>query len=265
MRYTYYDENGGIADSNWFRNDDSTMPPATMPPEEVTKDWHEITGETLPEEVFADNLDINTLEFVAAQIQTLTDNIAKEQREDPESVLRGDWVNFNSSTEYRAVLEVGLPAVKPLYFILYKSQKAGLYEYIICCAINDITGYDFLNEEGLAWTNAYEFRDAYNRKVEESIARVSEILGDTERGDKEKHEQLIEIGIFAVAPLLCELDASSDLRPSSLIESSIMEIVSRYTDEPFVKNVDAWRLQHEQEYRDIIEILSCFGRAQKND
>ena len=63
------------------------------------------------------------------------------------------------------MLEIGNPAMKPLYWIIYKSPNAGMYEYICAMALYELSGYDFLNEDGsLSWTNSKEFVERFNEK-----------------------------------------------------------------------------------------------------
>ena len=63
--------------------------------------------------------------------------------------------NFPKKNNIRNVLNIGTPAMKPLYFIIYKSEKAGLYEYICSYALYELSGYNFTKEDGsLTWKNS---------------------------------------------------------------------------------------------------------------
>ena len=57
---------------------------------------------------------------------------------------------------------MGEAAMKPLYLILYKSQNAGLYEYICANALYELSGYDF------EWANSKEFMENFNKKIIEN-------------------------------------------------------------------------------------------------
>lgn len=70
------------------------------------------------------------------------------------------------SQQYNKVLNMGGAAMKPLYWIIYKSPNAGMYEYICATALYELSGCDFTNEDGsLTWTNSKEFLDRFNEKI----------------------------------------------------------------------------------------------------
>jgi hypothetical protein len=73
--------------------------------------------------------------------------------------------------------------------------------------------------------------------------------------DEEKAEQIHELGIFAVAPLLNEIDnPSSDLSGESL-EACLWGIIKNYSGEDLTHDLERWRSENEQTYLNIIEIL----------
>lgn len=114
----------------------------SLPTQEQSETITIITIDEMDEKTFIENLDIDTLNTVAKKIQELTDEIVKKQAETPESVIKGEWVtDFRNSEQYQYVLDFGVKAIKPMYYILYKSEQAGLYEYILSSAMNDIIGF----------------------------------------------------------------------------------------------------------------------------
>lgn len=131
-----------------------------------TLDWSEITETGVDEEMFLKNLDTDALETVAAELQTLVEKTIEEERDDPELVLSEGFTRVFRSAQFNRVLEMGDCAMKPLYWIIYKSPNAGMYEYICAMSLYELSGYDFSNEDGsLSWTNSKEFVERFNEKI----------------------------------------------------------------------------------------------------
>lgn len=67
---------------------------------------------------------------------------------------------------YQNVLDMGAAAMKPLYLIIYKSPNTGLYEYICAMALDELSGYDFSNENpGEVWANSKDFLALFDQNV----------------------------------------------------------------------------------------------------
>ena len=166
----------------------------SIPPSKDIKiqKWSPIRDTKISESEFIEDLDSDILANVAKELQSLTTEITKKQDENPEYVLRGEWVNFSHSKQYLSVLDLGIKAVKPLYYILYKSNEAGLYEYLISSAINDITRltnsisnqnkigivdyYSLSNGNEELWSDSNEFRALYNQSIKQNITNFNKIL-----------------------------------------------------------------------------------------
>lgn len=134
--------------------------------ENKTLNWSEIKENGVDEEMFLKNLDTDVLETVAAELQTLVEETIEEERDNPELVLSEGFTRVFKSVQYNRVLEMGDCAMKPLYWIIYKSPNAGMYEYICAMALYELSGYDFTNEDGsLSWTNSKEFVERFNEKI----------------------------------------------------------------------------------------------------
>ena len=113
-----------------------------------------------------ENLDAEALETVAAELQTLVEEEVEAERTNPEIVITEGWTRVFDSQQYNKVLNMGESAMKPLYWIIYKSPNAGMYEYICATALYELSGYDFTNEDGsLTWVNSKEFLDRFNEKI----------------------------------------------------------------------------------------------------
>jgi hypothetical protein len=215
-----------------------------------------ITVEEMDEETFIEQLDTDMLTTVAEKLQEVTDEIVRKQAADPESVLRGDWVtDYSNSEQYHYVINQGVKAVKPMYYILYKSNQAGLYEFIISSAIYDIIGYDFSNDKGYLWATAFEFREQYNACVKESISQFYSILDDTSINETDKIDKIANLGIFVIAPLLNELDYKNSELDENIIYTILGEILNTSFNNDVSEDINTWREANEKYYRDIIEIL----------
>lgn len=129
-------------------------------------DWPEIGENGVDEELFLKNLDTDTLEAVAAELQALVEETTKEEQDNPEIVLSEGFTRVFRSERYNRVIEMGDSAMKPLYWIIYKSPNTGMYEYICAMALYELSGYDFSNEDGsLSWTNSKELLERFDEKI----------------------------------------------------------------------------------------------------
>lgn len=186
-------------------NNTSTADVPSLPKQE--KDRIIITIDEMDEENFIEHLDTDILTTVAEKLQEEVDEIVRKEAADPGAAFRSEWVlDFRISEQYHYVINQGVKAVKPMYYILYKSNQAGLYEYLISAAIYEIIGYDFSNDKGYQWADAFEFREQYNACVKESITQFYSILDDTSMNQTDKIDKITNLGIFVIAPLLNELD-----------------------------------------------------------
>jgi len=128
--------------------------------------WDEITEDGVNEDLLYENMDKNTLEYVAKELQTLVEEEAEAEKENPDIVLTEGWVRVFESEHYANVLKLGNKAMKPLYWIIYKSTNAGQYEYICAYALYEISGYDFTDENGcLTWSDSKEFLNVFNEQI----------------------------------------------------------------------------------------------------
>lgn len=134
--------------------------------ENETLNWPEITKNGIDENLFLKNLDIETLEVVATELQELVNEEVAYEEEHPEVVITEGFIRVFESERYLNVLAIGEPAMKPLYWIIYKSPYAGLYEYICAHALYELSVFDFTDDSGaLTWSNSKEFIERFNTKI----------------------------------------------------------------------------------------------------
>lgn len=128
--------------------------------EEIT--WEEITEDGVNEELLLKNVDEELLTQIATELQTLIEEATEEEIENPEIVITEGWARIFEYERYKKVLNMGTPAMKPLYLIIYKSPYAAEYEYLCARILYELSGFDFY------WTNSKNFLDGFNQKIIES-------------------------------------------------------------------------------------------------
>lgn len=221
-----------------------------------TNAWLEISIEPLNEDIYIKDLDFQLMETIAIKIQALVIELNEKEKADPEYVLQGKWnEDFRSSEQYTFVLDMGLRAIKPVYYIIYKSEFQGLYEYILASAIDDIIGYDFYITEDYQWSTSKQFLSMYNEKVSRTLIQFEEINEDSKLNSEQKLERISHLGIFAVAPLLNMIDETTSHDLTENFKLFLNEIIKDYSGEDIEGSLDEWRLKNEQNFRDIIQIL----------
>lgn len=127
------------------------------PIEKIT--WEEITEDGVDEELLLRNLDTEVLTQVATELQTLVDEAIAEERENPMILIAEGWARVLEYDRFKKVLEIGAPAMKPLYFILYKSPNRGEYEYLCSYALYKLSDFDF------EWSTTDEFMEKFNEQI----------------------------------------------------------------------------------------------------
>lgn len=106
--------------------------------------------------------------IVSSKLQQLCDKITKEEQNDPNFYIEGKWFKyFIASEEYQTILELKDSALKPLYFIIYKSENQGIYEYICSYAMYEISGLKDLADDDIIWSTSKQFLDLFTEKIVE--------------------------------------------------------------------------------------------------
>ena len=131
--------------------------------------WDEITANGVDEKLFLKNLNMDDLKYIATELQTLVQEEIEAERTNLEIVLAEGWVRVFNSERYKNVINMGSSAMKPLYWIIYKSENAGMYEYICATALSELSEFDSTNEDGtLTWSNSKDFLEQFNKKILEN-------------------------------------------------------------------------------------------------
>ena len=163
---TYHCENG----KNITRLKDSTCSTETVCNEIQNKpnnqlgnsaiSWNEISEEGVNEQELFESVNLDDLERIATLFQSLSKEIGEKQK-DPDFYFSGQWYHFIlESSQFQEVLNMGENALKPLYFIVYKSPNQYLYEYICCMAIQKITDYEIED-----WNTSKDFLEKFNKYI----------------------------------------------------------------------------------------------------
>lgn len=129
--------------------------------------WKEITKDGVDEQELFNNINMDVLKEIADHFQALDKEIAEKESVSPEYVLRGDWIkDVIESEQYKKVISMGNKAMKPLYWIIYKSNTQGRYEYICALALDELSGFDFDEDgDGIRWATSKELLEEFNKKV----------------------------------------------------------------------------------------------------
>lgn len=132
-----------------------------------TVTWEEITKDGVDEQELLNNINTDVLEEIAALFQALDQEIMEKESVSPEYVLRGGWAkDVIESEQYNTVISMGNEAMKPLYWIIYKSDNQGRYEYICALALDELSGFDFDEDgDGIKWASSKELLEEFNQRV----------------------------------------------------------------------------------------------------
>lgn len=171
----------------------------------------------------------STLNSINDNMNRLMSEIEKEMRADPKIAMLGSPIDFiRNSSSYKNIINLGLNVVKPLYDKLYESHDAGLYEYILALAIEEITQEEFIYNANYGWKNSLEFRLCYETKVNNSETNVEKIINNENLSNEEKIAKFKEQGIFAVPFLIDEYNNINSKVSKEVIEIAIKDIAIKY-------------------------------------
>lgn len=185
-----------------------------------------------------------TLDDINTNMNSLMTEIETEMRTKPQVAMMGSPINIiKESQSYKNIVALGLQAVKPLYDKLYDSRDAGLYEYILSLAIEEISQEEFIYNATYGWKNSLEFRMAYETKVNNVQTDVEMIINNEKLTDEEKTEKLKEEGIFAISTLIEEYNNTESKLSKKVIEDVVQNIYSKYNinnnmSKSSIKNVE---------------------------
>lgn len=116
----------------------------------------------------------NSIENKMESLMTEIDDLSKNNEQ--LALNSNPYAYVENSKDYKEIVEMGVRAVKPLYDLLYKSPDAGLYEYILALAIQEITQQEYIYHVDYGWKNSLEFRLCYETKVNNSITDFEYIM-----------------------------------------------------------------------------------------
>lgn len=131
--------------------------------EEINIKWDEISNEGVNEELLFKNINVKKLERIATLLQSLSKEIAEKEKEDIEFILSAGWYKYTlDSPQFNEVINMGNSAIKPLYWIIYKSSNQGSYEYTCAMALSKLVDFDNKND---SWSTSKEFLEKFNQKI----------------------------------------------------------------------------------------------------
>ena len=130
-------------------------------------EWNEITANGINEELLLENLDTKILEKIASNFQSVIEEEQIEEQENPDIVIKEGWTRIFDKEKYKEVIAIGKPAMKPLYYILYKSKDNGQYEYLCAYALQEISQITFKDEASgtIGWSKAQEYLNLFTKEI----------------------------------------------------------------------------------------------------
>ena len=108
---------------------------------------------------FINDNNVDVLNKIGNELQTLVNEAYEEERANPEIIFTEGWARILEYDRFKKVVDIGVPAMKPLYLIIYKSQNRGVYEYLCAYALYQISGYEFF------WSTTDEFMENFNAQI----------------------------------------------------------------------------------------------------
>ena len=159
---TYFCSNG--AKKTIFKWENYTCPSSEAAEENNSNKqneikWEEITEDGINEELLLQNIDVDILNQIGSELQTLVNEAYAEERANPEIIVTEGWARILEYDRFKRVVNIGVPAMKPLYLIIYKSSNRGVYEYLCAYALYQISGYEFF------WSTTDEFMEKFNEQI----------------------------------------------------------------------------------------------------
>lgn len=142
-----------------------------------------------------------------------------------------DYIEGNEY--YNNILQLGVDALPLIIEEIEASDEAGLKEYILSCAVQDISGVDIADVQG-EWVNSQEFIEKYEvflRNVKDS---VNVIVSSNSATNAEKIERLQKYGIYAV-PYLKKINSKT--REGNIAQKSIKQINKEFVKDTKFENL----------------------------
>lgn len=155
------------ADFNFKVDNNSSIPVDTVNNKEKEITWEEITENGVNEELLLEKLDTQILEKIARNFQDAITEEINDEQENPQILITEGWTRIFNKGKYKEVISIGKPAIKPLYYILYKSENNGLYEYMCAKALQEISGIggEVSDDGTIQWSTAKEYLELFTKKV----------------------------------------------------------------------------------------------------
>lgn len=112
------------------------------------------------------NLDTELLVKIAGNIQALIEEEVSDEQANLQIVLAEGWTRISKKEKYAEVINIRKPAMKPLYWILYKSENKGQYEYICAKALQEISGVGAAAGDGtMEWSTSDEYLELFTKEI----------------------------------------------------------------------------------------------------
>lgn len=112
---TYFCSNG--AKKTVFKWENYTCPSSETAEENNSNKqneikWEEITEDGINEELLLQNIDVDILNQIGSELQTLVNEAYAEERANPEIIVTEGWARILEYDRFKRVVDIGVPAMK---------------------------------------------------------------------------------------------------------------------------------------------------------
>ena len=158
---------------------------------------------------------ITTVSTINSTAYAVNSNMDSLMNEIDKSIEKKDDLSFSSNPydyilsneRYNRIIKLGVKALPILADGIQNSKKAGLKEYIMACAIQDISGAKISEIEG-EWSNSREFIAKYVSMLNNVENSINAIIISDNATDSEKVGMVKKYGVFAI-PFLSKIAKSN--------------------------------------------------------
>ena len=134
-----------------------------------------------------------------------------------------DYIANGRNEYYNYIVAMGPVALPELERALMRSDQGGLTDYLVCIAIEEVSGADVraICQDPFAWSTSFEFRDNWVAIRDSLPVTIQEILRSSVMSNQQKMERISAYGLLAV-PVL------KDALQQGGLNESLVTLVKEY-------------------------------------
>jgi len=175
-------------------------------------------------------IEASAAEKVQVALSSLDESVRTTMEEDPILGFSSnpyDYISDGKNEYYNSIIALGPEALPELERTLRGSDHSGLTEYLICIAIEEVSGADVraIEQDPFAWSDADEFEKKWTEIKESLPESINEILYSRELSNQEKMYRIEVYGLLAV-PVIEDLLSEKKLDVN--LSASLSDYVSKH-------------------------------------